>query len=212
MQQLAPERPDLKSRLLARTSVYRLWQAPFAEKKLRPLFRYNDVAGFKRVLDVGCGPGTNTPHFLHTDYVGVDINPEYIAFATQRFQKSFLVADITEFTPPTGARFDCILLNSFLHHIDDAGVERILSQLPPLLTPDGHVHILDLVLPSKPCVARFLAHHDRGEFPRPLERWRELFSRHFEPVVFEPYPLKTFFGLSPTLWNMLYFKGKARST
>jgi hypothetical protein len=34
-----------------------------------------------------------------------------------------------------------------------------------------------------------------------------LFSAALEPVVFEPYPLR---GFGATLWNMVYFKGKAR--
>jgi hypothetical protein len=34
-----------------------------------------------------------------------------------------------------------------------------------------------------------------------------MFSTAFEPVVFEPYPLGT---AGMTLWNMIYFKGRAR--
>lgn len=206
---LAPIHLDWKSRLLENTLVYRVWQAPFADQKLRPFFRHNDVPSLRGVLDVGCGPGTNTHHFLHTRYLGLDINPAYIAYAAQRYGKDFQVADITTFTAPPGQAFDCILLNSFLHHISDADVERLLAHLSTLLTADGHVHILDLVLPPNACVARFLARRDRGEFPRPLEQWRAMFNRHFEEVVFEPYPLRLL-GTPPVLWNMIYFKGKTR--
>jgi SAM-dependent methyltransferase len=206
---LASPLRGLKTRLLENTTVYRLWQAPFAEKKLRPFFRHNDVRSLQCVLDVGCGPGTNTRHFLHTDYLGLDINPDYIAYASQRFAKTFQVADVTTYTAPPGTAFDCILLNSFLHHIDDAGVERILAQVSTLLTAGAHVHILELVLPPRACVARFLARHDRGAFPRPLERWREMFARHFDEVVFEPYPLRAL-PATPVLWNMVYFKGKPK--
>ena len=41
-----------------------------------------------------------------------------------------------------------ILANSFFHHVSDSAVERILAQLKPLLTPQGTIHILDLVLPT----------------------------------------------------------------
>jgi hypothetical protein len=75
------------------------------------------------------------------------------------------------------------------------------------LTDDGHVHILDLVLPIRPSVSRLLARADRGDYPRPLEQWRELFTAVFDPVVFEPYPLG---AAGVTLWNMVYFKGRAR--
>ncbi len=76
------------------------------------------------------------------------------------------------------------------------------------MPPDGHVHILELVLPAKPSAARLLARMDRGEFPRPMEEWRQIFSDVFEPVVFEPYPLT---GLGTTLWEMIYFKGKRKA-
>jgi len=48
------------ARVMENTLAYRVWQAPFAEKKLAPLYAHNDVARARRVLDVGCGPGTNT--------------------------------------------------------------------------------------------------------------------------------------------------------
>ena len=200
-----------KDRLLENQLVYRLWQAPFVAQKLAPMFRANDPRAFRRVLDVGCGPGTNTAHFLHTDYLGLDINPEYVAYAKARYGKEFVVADATTYTAPEGRLFDAILMNSFLHHVDDAGTARILSHLATLLTPEGRIHILDLVLPDNPGIARFLALHDRGHHARPLGRWRELFGAHFAEERFEPYPLKLF-GLPPVLWNMVYFKGARRSS
>lgn len=187
--------------------VYRLWQAPFAERKLAPFFSHNDVRGFRRVLDVGCGPGTNTEHFSRADYVGVDINPAYIASARRRHGRRFVVADVTA-NPDLGGRFDCVFVNSFLHHVNDADAHRILAHLGPLLTADGCVHALELVLPERRSPARLLARLDRGAFARPLEDWRTLFSAHFEPVVFEPYPLG---ALGVTLWEMVYFKGRARA-
>jgi SAM-dependent methyltransferase len=156
---------------------------------------------------VGCGPGTNAPHFRAHDYLGVDINPAYIRDAERRFGTKFRVADVTSMRIEPGQGYDCILVNSLLHHLPDQAVDRLLGHLATLLSSDGAVHILDLVLPPHPSIARFLARHDRGDFPRPLERWRELFSAHFAPVVFEPYPL----GLGGLmLWSMVYFQGTAR--
>jgi hypothetical protein len=48
---------------------------------------------------------------------------------------------------------------------------------------------------------------DRGEFPRPLEEWKQIFGEVFETVIFEPYPLT---GLGTTLWEMIYFKGRKK--
>lgn len=195
------------ARLMEHTLAYRVWQAPFAERKLAPLFAHNDVQRARRVLDVGCGPGTNTHHFAGADYLGIDFNPSYIESARRRTGREFIVADVTKYEVAPDQRFDLILANSLFHHIDDASTRRILAHLATLLSPDGHVHIFDLVLPSRPSVSRFLARADRGDFPRPLDEWRELFTDAFEPVVFEPYPLG---AGGVTLWNMIYFKGRAR--
>lgn len=197
----------LHARIMEYDLAYRVWQAPFAERKLAPIFAHTDVRAARRVLDVGCGPGTNTRHFAHADYLGIDFNPAYVESARRRHGREFIVADVTKYQVPPDRRFDFILANSLFHHIDDDGTRRILAQLPTLLSPDGFVHILDLVLPEGPSLSRFLAHADRGDHPRPLEAWRALFSESLEPVVFEAYPL----GIGGvTLWNMVYFKGRAR--
>jgi SAM-dependent methyltransferase len=189
-------------------AVYRLWQAPFADKKLNPLLKHNDLAKARRVLDVGCGPGTNTSHFFHAEYLGLDNNEAYIEYARRRHGKEYIVADIRTYALSSTVCFDFILVNSFLHHVDDNDTLSILSRLKNLLTPTGYIHVLDLVMPARPGIARLLASYDRGDFARPLERWRDIFTQDFEPVLFEPYPL-TAFGI--TLWNMVYFKGKAKS-
>ena len=74
----------LHARVMENTLAYRLWQAPFAEQKLAPLFAHNDLRAVRRVLDVGCGPGTNTPHFADADYLGIDFNAAYIDSARRR--------------------------------------------------------------------------------------------------------------------------------
>ncbi len=195
---------DLTSRLLEQTHVYRLWMGPQAERKFAPILAHNDLTRVTRVLDVGCGPGTNTEHFRNADYLGLDINPRYIADAQRRFRREFRAVDVTQYTVTDAERYDFILVNSFLHHLPTPDVHRILSHLSTLLTDDGHVHILDLILPSTRSLARALAHLDRGDYPRPATEWGRIFEQVFDPVVVEPYPV----GLGGvTFWNMLYFKG-----
>lgn len=193
--------------LMEKTAVYRLWQKPFANQKFAPLLAHNDFRRVRRVLDVGCGPGINTRFFEDSDYLGIDINPRYISYAQRCYGRKFLVADVTRFTVPRDERFDFVLLNSFLHHVDNGNVRRILLHLCSVLTDDGHIHILDLILPNQTSIAKFLARADRGEFPRPLKEWRELFASIFDILVFEPY-IVGISGLS--LWHMFYCKGRAK--
>ena len=188
-------------------TAYRVWQAPFAEAKLAPVLRHNDFSRIRRVLDVGCGPGTSTRHFAHADYLGLDFNPRYVEYARRRYGRPFAVADVLTYHAPEKPGFDFILANSLFHHIDLGGVHRVLSQLAGSLTEDGHIHILDLVMPEETSLARLLARWDRGDYPRPLAVWEGIFAEHFDPVVVEPYSVG---ALGATLWNMLYFKGRRR--
>lgn len=198
----------LRDALLENSFVYGAWQRPFAERKLAPVKRRGDMSRARRVLDVGCGPGTNAVHFGGAEYVGIDINPKYIATATRRYGKRFIAADVTTYEVPSGEGFDFILVNSLLHHLETSDVRRLLAHLSTLLTADGHVHILELVLPSNRfSVASMLARADRGRYARPLADWRALFDEPFDVEVFEPYPLG---AAGVTGWSMVYCKGRSR--
>jgi SAM-dependent methyltransferase len=191
-------------RLLEHPWVYATWQAPFASQKFAPVERGLEGRAPRRVLDVGCGPGINARRFAGADYVGVDINDDYLAIARSKYRGRFVQADLEHADLSSLGQFDMILINSFLHHVPDPAVHRILGQLEALLEAGGRVHILELVRPAHLSLARVMARLDRGRYARPLEAWRELFASHFEPLSVETY------FLGKRLWAMLYFQGRAR--
>ena len=201
----------MKERFLEQPLSYRLWQAPFAAAKFAPVERHNDLNAVRRVLDVGCGPGTNAHLFAGMDYTGIDINERYVAYAAERHPGKFIAADATQFEVPAADRFDFVLINSFLHHIPDREVKRLLAHLGGVLTGDGCIHVMELVLPEELSAGRVLARLDRGDHARPLEHWRQLLGESFETIVFEPYPLGAPRWRRTTLWNMVYFKGRRKT-
>lgn len=194
----------LVDRLLENPVVYATWQAPFAAQKFAPAERHLRRHTVRRILDVGCGPGTNVARFLGADYVGLDINPRYLAIARARHPGQFVEADIESADLSSLGTFDTILVNSFLHHVPDQAVERILGQLEQRLAPDGRAHLLELVLPERLSPARMMARLDRGRYARSFEDWKRLFEAHLAPVSIEPY------SYAGGLWSMIYFQGKAR--
>jgi SAM-dependent methyltransferase len=191
-------------RLLEHPVVYGTWQAPFAAAKFAPVSRHLDAHPARRVLDVGCGPGTNAARFAAAEYTGLDINDDYLAVARRRYAGSFIQADLATADLSALGTFDCVVVNSFLHHLDDDAVNRILRQVCRLLEPGGRVHILELVIPARASLSRAMAKLDRGRYPRPIERWKELFETHLETVRLEPYML------GGRLWAMVYFQGVAK--
>ena len=193
--------------LLEQPFLFNLSQIPFTRRKFARIQAHSDISKVRRVLDVGCGPGTNAPHFQHAYYLGIDINERYIEIAKRRFHRDFLAADVTKYEVQPGESFDFVLLNSFLHHIDTPAVQRILAQISTLLSPDGFVHSIELVLPERRGVPYVFAKRDRGNFPRPLSEWRSLFEEHFQTVVLEPFSI-LHFGLP--IMDLVYFKGRTR--
>jgi SAM-dependent methyltransferase len=187
--------------LLEHPVVYRLWQAPFAEQKFAPAWRRLENVSIGRVLDVGCGPGTNARRFGSAEYVGVDINDRYLEMGRRRFPGQFVQADLATADLHWLGRFDTILVNSFLHHLPDSAVNRILGQIATLLADEGSVHILELVRPTYFCPGSIMARLDRGRFARHERHWRILLSEHFHAKVIEPYKY------AGGLWHMLYFQG-----
>jgi SAM-dependent methyltransferase len=198
----------IRDRLFELPAVYRAWQAPFVEQKLSPLLKRGEIERAKRVLDVGCGPGTNTRVFDHADYLGVDINGDYIETARKHFGRRFLRADVVTLAWPPEERFDFVLLNSLLHHLSPVDAARLLKSLSRTLAPEGCVHVVDLVLPERRLsLPWMLARLDRGDFARPLADLRALVAQQFDIVDVEQFHLR-FGGLR--LWDCVYIKARVK--
>jgi trans-aconitate methyltransferase len=190
--------------ILSHPAVYRAWQAPFVKQKLAPFLANSSIGPYDRVIDIGCGPGTNAGVFTSKGYVGADLSPEYIASARDRFpEHQFEVWDITKPGPDLGT-FDLALINSVFHHLSDDEVVTVLSALPGFLKSGSAIHIIDLVLPPDRSIARTLAKLDRGDFPRPLGHWRSLFGGLMDVKLMEPFRVGLF---GTRMWDMVYVQG-----
>ncbi|MES1259327.1 MAG: class I SAM-dependent methyltransferase [Gemmatimonadota bacterium] len=185
--------------------VYLAWQSAFVEQKLAPFRKRHPGLPFRRILDIGCGPGTNTAAFLKSNpnYLGIDLNAGYIASAKERFgDKYFMVGDASKLDIPAGERFDCIFINSLLHHLTDDQVRSLLQSTRHILAPDGKVFIIDLHVP-KSGLPRRLALADRGEHPRALAHLRSLVTGAFCLDAEEQFYLH----IGPVnLWAMVYYE------
>ena len=137
-----------------------------------------------RVLDLGCGTGELAPVFLRAgyDYVGIDLEPERIAYGRRAYpQGRFEVMDAGALAWPA-ATFDHILVTGVLHHLSDEEVDRILAEMRRVLRPTGRALVMeDTAVGFKLNLLGALVHlADEGSFIRKPAQYHTLFARHFQ--------------------------------
>lgn len=186
--------------------LYMVWQAPFKREKINPLLEDSDWRGAQRILDLGCGPGTNSSLFQGKDYLGVDCDKRMIQKASAIHGNKFLLGDVTQGEFVNKGPFDLVLVNSILHHLDDESVRATLAYVKKSLAPLGRVYLFDLVLPNRRGLPRFFAQIDRGHYPRVLSQWQIVFQEFFSEIDFRSYHLHL---AGVRLYQMVYFKGSA---
>lgn len=168
--------------------VYLTLQAAIGAKRARKLCldEYAHPIAGERVLDVGCGPGFVIDYLPSVDYVGTDIDARYIKHARKTYgdRGQFHEVLLTAENAAEFGKFDLILLNGVVHHIDDQGVRDLLRILASCLSENGRVMTLDgCYSESMSPISRFLISNDRGEHVRRVNEYPDLASGIFSQVT-----------------------------
>lgn len=164
----------IKDLIMAHPLSYRLVSSMVDRAKIKAISRLrNDLSGLK-VLDLGCGPGNSARLFRECDYIGIDINQRYIDIAARIYPGlNFIAGDVNQME--WGAGFDIILINSFLHHLDDNEVSQILLKAAAALNQTGKVIIQEPLIPGKnEWCHQLMMRLDRGNYFRSLSGWKHL--------------------------------------
>jgi len=107
-----------------------------------------EFAGTKglRVLEIGCGMGTDGAQFAKAgaDYIGVDLTEAAIELARKRFELSglrgeFRVADAEHLDFPDES-FDLVYSHGVLHHTPE--IETAVSEIHRVLKPGGRAIVM----------------------------------------------------------------------
>lgn len=110
-----------------------------AEPHILPFADHVKYAG-KRVLEVGCGIGTDAEQFARggADYVGIDFSDISVDLCRKRFDVlnlpgSFLVADVENLLSYSLGEFDLVYSWGVLHHTPNiiSAIEGIYDSLKP---------------------------------------------------------------------------------
>jgi SAM-dependent methyltransferase len=142
----------------------------------------------KKVLEVGCGPGSWAPYLSHAAaYTGIDWNPRHIETAQLKYGRDsvrFMHGDLADpaLITDIGAP-DAVVGIGILHHLDDAIAADLLRRISSLLTPGGRYIGIEPVLHARQSpVARLLKALDSGRSIRTERGYRALLGGQYAHV------------------------------
>src|SRR5438552_9717340 len=119
-----------------------------------------------KVIDIGCGPAQALQSLPDVEYLGLDINPDYIAFARRTYgsKGTFVVGDTRSLRGDS--RFkdaDIAIAVGVLHHLDDEEAADCIRFAYDALKRGGRLICHDACwIPNQGVVSRYIMSRDRG--------------------------------------------------
>jgi len=110
--------------------------------------------------------------------VGIDNNARYIGYARKNLRGDFILGDILKLDRYlNSSRFDYIIINGVLHHLEDASVAMLMKSIGAYLNRDGTIIVIDHIYNERlNYVNKLLLKYDRGSFSRTEVSYRTLFE------------------------------------
>lgn len=135
------------------------------------------------LLDFGCSSGNETHLFLDFDYYGVDLDPNVIRAAKEKYKNypnvHFSSLDIIQ----DGYKkdfFDHVLFAGTAHHLTDEQLKQIIDILLQNLKTGGKLHFFDPVRKEgvDTMMTRFIIDADQGKHVRAEEEYKNIFDKN----------------------------------
>ena len=178
--------------ILSSPILYNLSQRVVGAMKARKVL-INSYAGIKngyRILDIGCGTGYITKYLpSNVTYVGFDVSPIYIKYAEKRYinqNYSFNCEYLTKETLSRYEKFDIVMMNGLIHHLNDIDSKNILNLAKYCLNESGTVVGIDGCFKENlDFITMWMLKNDRGVFVRNKKDYESLFNSVFDDVFSE---------------------------
>lgn len=160
--------------------LYNLFQGVVGGNALRRRIIQNHARARTgdKVIDIGCGPAQALQSLPGVEYLGLDINPDYIAFARRTYgdKGTFVVGDTRSLRSDT--RFkdaDIVIAIAVLHHLDDEDAVDCIRFAHGALKMGGRFISLDPCwIPNQGPFSTYLMSNDRGRNIRTEQQYRQL--------------------------------------
>jgi SAM-dependent methyltransferase len=139
-----------------------------------------------KVIDIGCGPAQALQSLPNVEYLGFDIDPDYIAFARRTYgdKGTFIVGDTRSLGGDS--RFknaNIVIAVSVLHHLDDEEAADCIRFAYDALKRGGRLICHDACwIPNQGALSRYIMSTDRGRNIRTEQQYRQLAAKVFRSV------------------------------
>ena len=168
--------------------LYDLFQGVVGANALRRRIIRNHVRARPgdKVIDIGCGPARVLQSLADVEYLGLDINPDYIAFARRTYgdKGSFVVGDTRSLRGDL--RFkdaDIVIAIAVLHHLDDEDAADCIRFAYDALKRGGRLICHDACwIPNQGAFSKYIMSTDRGRNIRTEQQYVELAGNVFGNV------------------------------
>jgi SAM-dependent methyltransferase len=149
------------------------------QKHIRP------QPGFK-ILDIGCGPGDILEYLPGVEYLGVDLDADYIAHAQSKYGNKgrFLCRNAAEIDAAEFETYDIVLATGLLHHLNDNEAIQLLQFASKALKPGGRLITYDgcYLEEKQHPFDRWMLDSDRGKFVRTKKQYMALANSVFPAI------------------------------
>ena len=169
-------------------SLYNVFSAVVGGNELRRRIIQSHIRAKPgdKVIDIGCGTARVLQSLPAVKYFGLDINPDYIAFARRTYgdKGTFVVGDMRSLRGDS--RFkdaDIVIAIAVLHHLDDDEAADCIRFAYDALKRGGRLVCYDACwIPNQGVVSRYIMSHDRGRNIRTEQQCRQLAAKVFSNV------------------------------
>jgi len=147
---------------------------------------YVKLRSGNRLLDIGCGPGAVLDFLPAVQYVGVDLDADYIRVARARHgdRGTFIHGSVESLADHALQGFDVVIAFGLLHHLNDESATQVLRTAGTALKPSGRLVTLDTCyVPGQSWLSRTLTAQDRGQHVRDVGGYGKLAQQGFGSVA-----------------------------
>ena len=135
-----------------------------------------------KVLDFGCGIGSNSKLFHHNDYIGVEVDESRVLSSRLKYPKSKFeqipfISTPSDKIPFEDNSFDIVFISLCLHHIDSDTCKLLFKEFNRLLRANGKIIGIEPCIISEKYFSNiFMNIIDAGDYILPIEEYKKMYS------------------------------------